>query len=84
MKDSTTIELLQLLGKAWVVTLTCLPGDDQWLLRIDSHSAPRWDESFSYTYRGSLASVVARAYEGAPDDSHTDTTTSRPERPAFK
>lgn len=63
-----TLELLQLLGKAWMVTLTCLTGDDQWQLRIESHPAPRWDEYFSYTYRGSLMSVVVRAYEGAPDD----------------
>lgn len=65
---SNTLELLQLLGKAWVTTLTCLTGDDQWQLRIESHPAPRWDEHFSYTYRGSLTSVVARAYEGTPDD----------------
>jgi hypothetical protein len=63
-----TLELLQLLGQAWEVTLTCLTGNDQWQLRIASHPAPRWDESFAYTYRGSLASVVARAYAGAPDD----------------
>ncbi len=59
------LELLQLLGKAWKVTLTCTCSD-QWQLRIQS--GPRWDESFSYTYRGSLASVVARAYAGEPDD----------------
>lgn len=83
---ATTLELLQLLGKAWVVTLAgparinreCpdhvgagqldAADQDQWQLRIESHPAPRWDEYFSYTYRGSLASVVARAYAGEPDD----------------
>lgn len=65
---ANTLELLQLLGQAWEITLTCLTGDDQWQLAIASHPAPRWDESFSYTYRGSLASVVARAYAGEPDD----------------
>ena len=64
---ANTLELLQLLGKAWVTTLTCLTGD-QWQLRIESHPAPRWDEYFAYTYRGSLASVVARAYAGETDD----------------
>ena len=63
-----TLELLQLLGEAWEVTLTCLTGEGQWQLRIASHPAPRWEESFSYTYRGPLASVVARAYAGEPDD----------------
>ena len=61
---TTTLELLQLLGKAWIVTLT--GRDDVWQLRIDN--PPSFDECFSYTYRGSLASVIARAYEGAPDD----------------
>ena len=70
---TNTLELLQLLGAAWEVTLTCLTGDDQWQLRIASHPAPRWDESFSYTYRGSLASVVARAYAGEPDDGVKET-----------
>lgn len=60
-----TLELLQLLGKAWTTTLTCLTCD-QWQLRIQS--GPSWNESFAYTYRGSLTSVVARAYEGVPDD----------------
>ena len=63
-----TLMLLQLLGKAWVVTLTCLAGDDQWQLHIESHPAPRWNKYFSYTYRGSLTSVVDRAYAGEPDD----------------
>lgn len=67
---TNTLELLQLLGKAWAVTLTCLTGDDQWQLTIASHPAPRWDEYFSYTYRGALTSVVARAYAGEPDDVH--------------
>ena len=62
-----TLELLQLLGAAWEVTLTCLTGDE-WQLVIASHPAPRWDESFSYTYRGSLVSIIARAYAGEPDD----------------
>jgi len=65
---ANTLELLQLLGASWVVTLTCPKGDDQWQLTIESHPAPRWDEHFAYTYRGSLASVVTRAYAGAPDD----------------
>jgi hypothetical protein len=65
--EDSPLELLQRLGKAWVVTLTCLTGND-WQLRIESHPAPRWDEYFAYTYRGSLASVVARAYAGEPDD----------------
>ena len=69
---ASTLELLKLLGKAWVTTLTCLPGDDQWQLRIESHPAPRWDESFSYTYHGSLESVVARAYAGDRDDGALD------------
>lgn len=64
--DAKTLELLQLLGKAWIVSLTSTREDDAWQLRIDS--PPQWDESFSYTYRGPLASVVGRAYEGAPDD----------------
>jgi len=64
--DAKTLELLQLLGKAWVVTLTSARASNAWQLRIDS--PPHWDESFSYTYRGPLASVVLRAYEGAPDD----------------
>ena len=64
--DAKTLELLQLLGKAWIVTLTSSREDDAWQLRIDS--PPHWDESFSYTYRGMLASVVVRAYEGEPDD----------------
>lgn len=67
-----TLELLQLLDKAWIVTLTRLTGNDQWQLRIESHPAPRWNEYFAYTYRGSLASVVARAYEGEPDDGLDD------------
>lgn len=67
MKDATTIELLQRLGVSWVVTLTAQASDDQWQLRIASHPA-RWDECFTYTYRGSLASVVGRAYAGEPDD----------------
>jgi len=67
-----TLEMLQRLGGAWIVTLTCLTGNDQWQLRIESHPAPRWDESFSYTYRGALTSVVVRAYEGAPDDGPLD------------
>lgn len=69
---TSTLELLQLLGKAWVTALTCLPGDDQWQLRIESRPAPHWDEYFSYTYRGSLESVVARAYEGDHDDGAID------------
>ena len=68
---ANTLELIQLLGKAWVVTLTSLT-DDQWQLRIESHPAPRWDEYFAYTYRGALASVVARAHEGAPDDGYAE------------
>lgn len=65
--SDVTMSLLQLLGKAWVVSLTCATGED-WQLRIESHPAPRWDERFSYTYRGTLASVVSRAYAGEPDD----------------
>ena len=64
----TPFEMLDLLGAAWQVTLTCLESDDKWQLHIASHPAPRWDESFSYTYRGTLAEVVTRAYEGEPDD----------------
>jgi len=59
--------LLQRLGAAWAVTLTAQTHDDQWQLRIASPES--WDEHFSYTYRGSLASVVARGYAGEPDDS---------------
>ena len=62
---ANTLELLQLLGKSWEVTLTCM-CNDQWQLRLQSGS--NWNESFAYTYRGSLASVVARAYAGEPDD----------------
>lgn len=65
--SDVTMSLLQLLGKAWLVTLTTRDGSE-WQLRIESHPAPRWDESFSYTYRGTLASVVSRAYAGEPDD----------------
>jgi hypothetical protein len=65
---TNTIELLQGLGKSWKVTLTCLTGNDQWCLHIQSHPHPRWDESFGYTYRGSLASVIARAYAGEPGE----------------
>ena len=70
--DAKTLELLQLLGKAWIVTLTSSREDDAWQLRIDSPL--HWDESFSYTYRGPLASVVHRAYEGAPDDGAAEVT----------
>ena len=61
--------LLQRLGAAWAVTvtLTAQASNDQWQLRIASPA--HWDEHFSYTYRGSLASVIARAYAGEPDDS---------------
>lgn len=68
MKDLTTtdtFELLTRLGKAWDVTLSCT--NQMWQLRIQSRDS-EWDESFSYVYRGSLASVVARAYAGEPDD----------------
>ena len=57
--------LLQRLGVSWTVALTAARSD-QWQLRIASPA--HWDESFSYTYRGSLASVVARAYAGEADD----------------
>lgn len=65
---NNTLDLLQRLGEAWGITLTCLNGEGRWQIRIQSHPSPRWSENFSYTYRGSLANVVARAYAGAPDD----------------
>lgn len=70
--DAKTLELLQLLGKAWIVTLTSSHEDDAWQLRIDS--PPHWDERFSYTYRGPLARVVSRAYAGELDDSPAEAT----------
>ncbi len=63
--DAKTLELLQLLGNAWIVTLTCT-CDLQWQLCLQS--GPSWDEHFAYTYRGTLVSVVARAYAGEPAD----------------
>src|SRR5271167_2656720 len=39
--DAKTLELLQLLGKAWIVTLTCT-CDHQWQLCLQS--GPGWDE----------------------------------------
>lgn len=65
---TSTLDLLRRLGESWEITLTCLKGEDQWQLRLQSHPSPHWNESFSYTYRGTLTSVIARAHAGEPDD----------------
>lgn len=67
----TTMEMLEELAEAWDVRLTSHevgPSAHSWTLVIMNDRAYAGEPVFSHTYRGTLDSVVRRAYAGEPGD----------------
>lgn len=66
-----TLEMLDQLAEAWDVTLTSHalgPSSVEWQLVIRNDRAYKDERPFSHLYRGTLASVVARAWAGERGD----------------